>query len=256
VLSEYIVDCAEVPWRNGETEGIIFRGQVLLSGDDGGPEAFRFRFEPCPAVYAHMHLVSQFQLLLGGTMDLPKESMKLRPIAVHYTDHSKPYGPFAVGGDHEVLVLHPRKGGLVTMADRTARKQIHLGGRECTGMDKDVEWLPVPGHEGSRCKVLISQAAGPEVVIFELPPHTPAALPPPLYGRYEVVLQGSVIAGGRPLGPPGLRYVQGDEPPAPLTTGPDGGTVMSLSFDADALQGGLTGDGLSLAAAEAMERAI
>ena len=58
-----VVDAADIEWRHGETDGITFRGQILLSGDDGGPEAFRFRFDPCLAVYAHMHMVSQFQML-------------------------------------------------------------------------------------------------------------------------------------------------------------------------------------------------
>jgi len=256
VLTECIVDPDDIPWRHGETEGITFRGQVLLSGDDGGAEAFRFRFDPVPSVYAHMHLVSQFQVILSGSMDLPRESMKLRPIGVHYTDHSRPYGPFSVGPDHEVLVLHPKKGGLVTMADKAARRQINLGGRELSGMDKDAEWLPLPGYESARCKILIPSVFGPEAVIIEFAPDTPVALIPPVYGRYEVVLAGSVVVGGRTLVRPGLRYIRGDEAAPPLLTGPEGATLLILSYDANALEGGLTGDGLSAMAAEAMSRAI
>ena len=136
MLTQYIVDPAELPWKASQTQGITFQCQVLLNGLDGGPEALRFRFDPCPSVYAHMHLTSQFQLLLRGTMDFPKQSMKLRPTAVHYTDHNVPYGPFSVGAGHEVVVLHPKRGGLISMANKTARKQINLPGREFTGMEK------------------------------------------------------------------------------------------------------------------------
>jgi hypothetical protein len=256
VLTQYIVDPAELPWKASQTQGINFQCQVLLNGLDGGPEALRFRFDPCPSVYAHMHLTSQFQLLLRGTMDFPKQTMKLRPTAVHYTDHNVPYGPFSVGAGHEVVVLHPKRGGLISMADKTARKQIYLQGREFTGMEKDIEWFSIPGCEGARSKILIPRAAGPEVAILQWPPHAKLSLSVPTYGRYEMVLDGSVAIGGRYLESPGFRYVQGDEQPASLQTGPDGATLIFLSFDKDALEGGLTGEGLAIAAEEAMARAI
>ncbi len=258
MLRQYVVDPAVLPWKHCQTEGITFRGQVLLDGAGGGPEAFRFQFDPCLSVYAHMHLTAQFQLVLGGAMDLPRESMKLRPPAVHYTDHYRPYGPFSVSAGHDVLVLHPKRAGLVSMRDRAARKLINLKGRELSGMDKDAEWLRLsaPGYEGSQCKVLIPHVFGPEAVMLECPPNTVIALEAPIYGRYEVVLKGAALVGGRSLGPPGFRYVHGDERPASLQAGPDGATLMFLSFDKDALEGGITGEGITVAAAEAMARAI
>jgi len=78
----------------------------------------------------------------------------------------------------------------------------------------------------------------------------------PTYGRYGVVLKGAVAIEGHILGSPGFRYVRGDEHPLPLQAGPDGATLALLSFDPDALAGGLTGEGLSAAAAQAMARAI
>jgi len=97
MLTRYVIDPAEIEWKSARTGNVTFRCQVLLSGADGGPEAFRFRFDPCPSIYAHMHLTYQSQLLLGGSMDFPTETMKLPPVAIHYTDHNLPYGPFAVG---------------------------------------------------------------------------------------------------------------------------------------------------------------
>ena len=245
-----------MPWKSGQTEGITFQCQVFLSGADGGPEAIRFRFDPCRRVYAHMHLTSQFQLLLGGTMDFPKATMKLRPVAVHYADHNLPYGPFATGEGHEMLVLHPKQGGLVSMADREARKQINLDGRQLVAMDKDREWLQVLGHEGVRCKFLIPPGAGPEAMLLECPAGWLMPVPVPTYGRYEVVLDGSIALEYQRLEAGGLRYVIGDEQPAPIEIGPGGARLMLLSFDADALAGGLGDDQLSRAAAEAIERAI
>jgi hypothetical protein len=256
LLRQYIVDPRELPWKSGQTEGITFQCQVYLSGADGGPEAIRFRFDPCRRVYAHMHLTSQFQLLLGGTMDFPKATMKLRPVAIHYADHNLPYGPFATGEGHEMLVLHPRQGGLVSMADREARKQINLAARQLVGMDKDCEWFEFPGHDGVRCKFLIPPGTGPEALIVDCPPNriVPVSVPP--YGRYEVVLKGSIALEGRLLGAAGVRYVVGDEQPAPIEIGSEGASLIFLSFDADAMAGGLGADELSRAAAEAIERAI
>jgi hypothetical protein len=260
---EYIVEPDDVPWKDGETGGLTFRGQRLLSGEDGGPEAIRFRFDPCPSFFAHMHLVSQFQLIVSGSMDLPKQP--LRSLAVHYTDHYRPYGPFTIGAEHDMFVLHPRPGGIISMADREARKQMNLRGRVMIGLESEVEWQPLPGCEGGRYKILIPYtldaaaqrtSTWPEVVLLELPPGTPIPLAAPVFGRYEVVLGGTVTVEGRRLGPMSLRYVRGEVPFAPFQSGDEGATVIALSFDSDALEGGLTGEGITVAAAEAMERAI
>jgi hypothetical protein len=256
LLRQYIVDPREVSWKSGQTEGITFQCQVFLSGADGGPEALRFRFDPCPRVYAHMHLTSQFQLLLGGTMDFPKATMKLRPVAVHYADHNLPYGPFSTGEGHDMLVLHPRQGGLVTMADRTARRQIYLAGRQLVGMDREREWLPAAGLEGVRCKFLLPPGSGPQAIMLECPCNCVIAAPVPTFGRYEVVLSGSAVFSGKPVEAPGLRYVAGDEEPTPIRCGPAGASLILLSFDEDAMAGGLGDDQLSRSAAEAIERAI
>jgi hypothetical protein len=227
-----------------------------LSGADGGPEALRFRFSSSLSVFAHMHLTSQFQLLLNGRMDFPKSAMKLRGIAVHYTDHNLPYGPFAVADDHDMLVLHPKQGGLISMADRDARRQINLKGRHLYGAAANTEWIQIPGFENVRCKPLISPASGPYAVMIECPPRAVVKLPSAPYGRYDVVLVGSVWVSGRELPAPGLRYVREDEQLVSVETGPNSATLMLLAFDQDAREGGLTGEGLSVAAAAAMEHAI
>jgi len=256
VLREYIVEPATIPWRKGQVGGITFKCQVLLSGADGGPEALHFRFDDCPSVFAHMHLTSQFQLLLHGRMDFPKSTMKLRGVAAHYTDHNFPYGPFAVAGMHDMLVLHPRQGGLISMADHDARRRINLKGRHLYGTAADIQWALLPEFKGVRCKPLIPSASGPCAVMVECPPHARLNLPSAPHGRYEVVLAGSTLIAGHRLLPPAFRYMHDGEEVAPVEAGPDGAVLMLLAFDQDAHEGGLTGDPLSVAAAAAMERAI
>ena len=252
----YIVDSANAPWKHSSSEGVTFACQVLLSGDDGGPEAMRFRFDDCPSVYAHMHLTAQFQLLLHGAMDFPRGVKHLEAPAIHYTDHNMPYGPFAVSKSHDMLVLHPRAGGIISMANHNARRQINLSGRLYAALAADTPWRPLPGVEGATFKFLMPPDVGPAAVVTQVPAHAALAMPAPEFGRYEVVLAGSVIMGGQEIAPPGFRYVRGTDVAESLISGEQGATVAFLTFDQAALEGGLTGEGLALEAAEAMARAI
>ncbi|HTD90304.1 MAG TPA: hypothetical protein VK663_06550 [Burkholderiales bacterium] len=252
----YIVDSANAPWKRSVSEGITFACQVLLSGDDGGPEAMRFRFDDCPSVYAHMHLTSQFQLLLSGSMDFPRGVKHLGALAIHYTDHNMPYGPFAVAQSHDMLVLHPRAGGIISMANLDARRQINLQGRLFASLATDSEWRPLPGVDDASYKFLMPPDFGPAAVVTRTPAHAALAMPAPVFGRYEVVLEGSVIIDGQEIGPPGFRYVRSETAAEPLVTGVQGASVAFLTFDRDALEGGIVEGNLAVEAAEAMARAI
>jgi hypothetical protein len=252
----YVVDAASVPWKRGVTEGIAFSCQVLLSGEDGGPEALHFRFDACPSVYAHMHLTSQFQLLLGGAMDFPRGVKHLQALAIHYTDHNTPYGPFAVSAGHDMLVLHPKAGGLISMANHDARRRINLRGRILASITDESQWRGLPGVDTGVYQHLISPGLGPAAVVVRVPAHAVLDMPAAQFGRYEVVLKGSVIIAGDEIGAPGFRYVRGSETADPLLTGGNGAEVAYLTFDRDALEGGITGEALAVEAAEAMARAI
>jgi len=252
----YIVDSAKAPWKRSATEGITFACQVLLSGEDGGPEALRFRFDDCPSVYAHMHLTPQFQLLLNGAMDFPRGVKHLEALAIHYTDHNMPYGPFAVSGSHEMLVLHPRAGGIISMANLDARRKINLRGRLFATLAADAQWQPLPGVDNAAFKVLMPHDFGPAAVVTRTPAHAALTMPAAEFGRYEVVLEGSVIIDGQEIGAAGFRYVRGEQAADPAVTGDRGASVAFLTFDRDALEGGITGEGLAVEAAEAMARAI
>lgn len=252
----YIVDAANAAWKRSVSEGVSFECQVLLSGEDGGPEALRFRFDDCPSVYAHMHLTSQFQLLLSGTMDFPRGVKHLEALAIHYTDHNVPYGPFAVAGRHEMLVLHPKAGGIISMTNLDARRKINLRGRLFAALASDTEWQAIPRAEHTLYRRLMPAGYGPDAVLVQAPPGGSLGMPAARHGRYEVVLAGSAVFDGKRIDPPGFRYVCGDDPAEPLTTGDEGATIAFLTFDQDAAEGGLTGEGLAVQAAEMMARAI
>ncbi len=252
----YVVDAARAPWKRSQSEGIAFSCQVLLGGEDGGPEALRFRFDDCPSVYAHMHLTAQFQLLLSGCMDFPRGVKHLEALAIHYTDHNVPYGPFAVSGGHDMLVLHPKAGGIISMVNLDARRKINLQGRLFAALASECEWHPLPGAEHSAFKRLMPAGFGPDAVVVRGEPYASLAMPPASHGRYEVVLAGTAVFDGQEVAAPGFRYYRGETAADPVTTGSDGATVAFLTFDRDADEGGLTGEGLAVEAAEAMARAI
>ena len=69
----------------------------------------------------------------------------------------------------------------------------------------------------------------------------------PAYGRYEVVLSGSASVGGKSLEAKGLRFVEAGEDAQPLVCGPDGASLMVLTFDQDAAEsyGGSTQDAIA-----------
>jgi hypothetical protein len=250
-----VVDADAVEWRPGSTEGLTFSCQVLLDGAEGGPEALRFRFDPTPSVYAHMHLTAQFQLMLGGRIHMPRRRLDLGPLDVHYTDHNVPYGPFSVSEGHDMLVLHPKAGGLMPMSYVDARRSINLPGRLVVGSADAIEWEGSNGA-GIRLKELVPAHLGPEVVLLDFEPGVGVAFAPPAYGRYEVVIDGHAVMGGRPLGRASFRYIEPNEASDPLVAGPEGAQVMILSFDADAREGGLTDEGLAVLAKQELARAI
>lgn len=231
----FVIDSAEPLWKSLALEGGgETQLQFYLKGADGGPEAIRARISEGYKVEPHFHLAAQFQLLLEGTMEFP--TFRLEAPAVHYTEHNVPYGPFVVRNAHDMLVLHTKPGGVVMMRDRARRYQANTRGRELTCCAHEVAWEPLPGYEGARRKVLIPASRGVSAELIECPPHMELPTPAPAYGRYEVVYQGSAVADGKQLGPKSLRFIAANEKVTPLRCGPEGATVISLTYDQDAAQ--------------------
>ncbi|MEI8036195.1 MAG: hypothetical protein WCH96_12050 [Betaproteobacteria bacterium] len=252
----YVIDSANAAWKRSSSEGIHFECQVLLSGEDGGPEAMRFRFDDCPSVYAHMHLTAQFQLLLSGAMDFPRGIKHLQAPGLHYTDHNMPYGPFAVSGGHDMLVLHPKAGGIISMAQSYARREINLQGRLLATEETPTEWENLPGVPGAQFKHLIPYGHGPTGVLVKVSARAELKMPAPTFGRYEVVVSGSALIEGKPITAPGFRYSIGPEPASPIISLEEGTQIAFLSFDQEALAGGLEHPVLGIEAAAAMARSI
>ena len=240
----FAIEPAEVPWKTlGLDGGGETQLQMYLKGKDGGPEAIRAQISEGYEVEPHFHLAAQFQLLLEGSMEFP--IFRLDAPAIHYTEHNVPYGPFKVSR-HDMLVLHTKPGGVVMMRDKKRRYQANTRGRELSRCAHEVDWEPMPGYPDARRKVLIPESCGPSAEIVECPPNMGFAAGAPEYGRYEVILSGSASADGKQLGPKGLRFVDAGENAGPLSCGPEGATLIVLTFDQDASKsyGGSTEDAI------------
>jgi hypothetical protein len=239
----FAVETSDVQWKSLSLDGGgEVQMQMYLKGTDGGPEAVRARISEGYKVEPHFHLAAQFQLLLEGTMEFP--TFRLDAPAVHYTEHNVPYGPFVVSRDHDMFVLHTKPGGVIMMQDKERRRQANTRGREITRCAYEVEWEPMPEYSGARRKVLIPESQGPAVEIVECPPGMQLVAEVPAYGRYEVVLSGSATADGKYLGPKSLRFVAAGEQVTPLICGPEGATLIVMTYDQDAAQsyGGSTAE--------------
>ena len=230
---QYIVAPSTVPWKTLTLEGGgETQLQMYLKGRDGGPEAIRAQISENYTVEPHFHYAAQFQVLLEGAMAFPL--VRLEAPAVHYTEHNTPYGPFTVSGGHDMLVLHTKPGGLAVMRDKKRRWRANVRGREFTRCAHEVEWQSMPGCKDARRKLLIPDSFGPSAELVAFPAGAEFTSPVPEYGRYEVVYAGSASMMGRHLEPKALRFIPGGEHAAPFTAGPEGVSMIFLSFDQDA----------------------
>jgi hypothetical protein len=226
---DIVVDLSRVAWKQAQEGGNSYQYRVCLDGGEDGPEAMQVRL-PGLDVPPHFHHAAQFQLLLKGSMQF--DDRRMEALCVHYTDHDVPYGPFKPDSEHSMLILHAKPAGYAPMSDKEARKMINSRGRELEGSAREAKSQALPG--GVACKTVLSNEDGVCAQIIECPPGAAFSGPAPVYGRYELILDGSATAGEQNLGVEALRFVQGNEPEAPLVGGPQGATFIVLTYDRDA----------------------
>ncbi len=107
-----VIDLAKAPWETTPGKnGVTYLTPLGLDGSEG-PELVRLRavgHESDP----HYHTGAQFQIFLDGYAQFP--DFRLEAVAVHYTDHHVPYGPFS--GDHDMIVVHAKPAGRRAMKE-------------------------------------------------------------------------------------------------------------------------------------------
>ena len=232
-LFEYAVDERAVQWVEKREGGF---SKALADGLDGRPAALVTIFPEGNETETHFHTSAQFQVVLGGSVTFPGHP-PLDPISVHYSDIDTPYGPFVSGSGLKrlkLMVLRPRKCALVCMKDPEGRKLRNPYGREFYGESKDAQWGTLGGLPvGLRRKVLFGkkQEVEPKAALWECAPHRSLPSQAAPFGAYHVLVGGSTQVGGNEVTPYWMRFVKGDEAPAPLVAGPGGATWLVLNFD-------------------------
>ncbi len=162
---DIVVDLNQIAWKQAREGGQSYQFRVCLEGGADGPEAMQVRL-PGMDVPPHFHHASQFQLLLGGSMQFSDRRMEA--ITVHYTDHDVPYGPFKPDAEHSMLILHAKPGGYSPMSDKEARKLINARGREIEGCAREAQSEPIAGG-GSRKTLVSGQKRRMRQKIIECP---------------------------------------------------------------------------------------
>jgi hypothetical protein len=233
-MEEHIIDASQIPWMTfAREEGRGLSVRVLLGDIPDGPEAVH-SIHPEGRVFPHFHQAAQFQLVLSGSVDFPKRH--LDAIAVHYTDHQVSYGPFVIGPEYQMMVVHAKPAGQVDMRDKEARGGRNRAGREIMASATEVEWEADPGRPGVRRKVLIGEPSGLRAEVIEIAPGASLAPDPAPYGQFHILAEGAAKLGGQAITRHGLRFVRGDEAPGPVVAGPEGATLVLLAFDQDAAE--------------------
>ena len=241
VTEEYVLDDPAQPWveitlkNPPHLEKNIFE-KYLAVGWGLQPQGLMVKFPEGFVNPAHFHIVPQFQVALEGTIAFPGHS--LNGIGVHYSDANVPYGPFTVGHGLNLAVLRPR-GTLYTgyMSDLEARKLRNPSGREVFGQEEDAEWETLNEPEGTiRRKVLFSWQleTAPKAELWEYGVNMPIPQTAAPFGEYQVLVKGSAHLPNREMEPYCMRFVRGETPGNPLTSGPQGATMLILTFDSAA----------------------
>ena len=233
-IQEYVLDAAAMDWQESKDGD----RKMLARSPGGGPFAGITKPPEGQQPPAHFHDVAQFQVCLEGLITFPGHP--LEPIGVYYSDPYVAYGPFVVGPDHLRGLFRPAPSGhsvergIVWMSDQEGRKLRNPQGREFFGKSQEVEWEELQGGlAGHRRKDLFGNAGeeGPKAEVWECPANASLPREATQFGEFLVLIKGSARFEGREVKPQFIRYIVGDDSPAPIAAGPEGATWLTLTFD-------------------------
>jgi hypothetical protein len=238
-VEECVLDQADYPWGDSRRPERIGKGFLLrVFGDGPGRPSYTLSTQPEGFVNpAHFHNKPQFQVIWGGSVRFPTH--ELRPIAVHYSDASLPYGPFTVGADFVLGVYRPRMANQIYMSDREGRRQRNPYGREFYGSERDLD--PEADSSGweqfgyaRRLRLINSDDCGPGAELVRYPAGAAVERAPAPHGEFQVVADGTADVDGRSLAKFSARWVRGGRPSSPIVAGSGGLTLLALTYDSAA----------------------
>lgn len=201
-------------------------------GRGSGPQAFMVESPAGRIGAAHFHDVDQFQVFFASAGATYKHSPIESPL-LHYADAYTTYGPYAAGPREPLTFLTlrarhsgvtayvPEERGKLPRATRPRRHSVvDLGAAEPPSQRLHTTALIGPYEDGLAAYVI---EAGPDTVA-QLPTVGRCG------GQYTIVLDGSVIHGGRDLECRAVRWDDAADDAPPLTAGGSGLRVLILRF--------------------------
>jgi hypothetical protein len=241
IVEEYVLDQADYTWGDSRRPERIGKGFLLrVFGDAPGRPSYTLSTQPEGFVNpAHFHNKPQFQVIWNGSVRFPTH--ELASIAVHYTDASFPYGPFVVGSNLLLGVYRPRIANQIYMSDREGRRQRNPYGREFSGaadprqffgQSSDGAWERAV--DAQRLVLIDAGQCGPGAELVRYEPGALVHRAPAPFGEFVVVADGEAHLGAARLGRYSARWTRGDTASELLHAGPDGLTVLALTYDAAA----------------------
>ncbi|MGZ8212315.1 MAG: hypothetical protein ACXWUH_17560 [Burkholderiales bacterium] len=218
-------------WRSTYTEKTPGMPQVLL-----------IEQSPRAELLAHYHASDQFQIFIEGEGKLGAHVVK--PVSIHYTNRYTGYGPIVATGEPiQYFVLRPSFdplgfGQYLFKPELREKLRAHPGPKRV--LMADVEVRPERALEDlADVQVRHLFAAGPGesdsgllADVVELGASHGYTGPDPREGGGQVilVLQGSIVYGGREMGARSALAVTGDEKPVSFAAGAKGLQALLLQY--------------------------
>jgi len=197
-----------------------FRGHITdvigsLADPAERPQAFLVEQEPNWTLRTHYHLQHQFQLVVSGSGTLGRH--ELAPYTVHYTTPESGYGPIVSGEQGLWYYTIRGKGGRgahylpdsradmrtgLAKAQATSRRAAPLSAAQLAGLSAQTSETLIEPDDSARAAWMLS-----------IPPGASVALPAPAAhgGRFHVVCEGTLEAGGRTVERLGMFHLAAGE---------------------------------------------
>jgi hypothetical protein len=235
---ELVLNEADFEWGDSRRPERIGKGFLLrIFGDGPGRPSYTLSTQPEGFVNpAHFHNKPQFQVIWGGSVAFPTH--ELRPIAVHYSDASFPYGPFVVGPEFILGVYRPRIANQIYMSDRERRRERNPYGREFYGAGDEREFFGqadddawIRDGEISRLCLIDRAECGPGAELTRYPAGAVVDRDVAPFGEFQVVADGTAQIDGRSLAKYSARWVRGGPAATTMTAGASGLMLLTMTYD-------------------------
>jgi rubredoxin len=204
---------------------------------EGSPQAFIAQYDPHRVSRAHFHQVDQFQIVIEGKGMIGRH--ELLPYSVHFARAHTPYGPLVAAAEGMTFLtlrrsydvagpqrLPEAKAALERVPDRRpwqVTRQIAFGAQPQPAQASGVLFDAIAG---------VRDDEGLAGYCVEMQPGAKAYAPDPSRGegQFVVVLEGSLLHGGREHKAITLVSIASHEGPYQVQAGPLGLKGLVLTF--------------------------